>query len=148
MDSLILSNEVPSHQPLKLLKLSEALYDFSKEQNLTPVNNLSMVYMVYLFATYQSVFRRATKPTFTCSKLTIETLEQRCQICSKLTIQPPKRRHRRRFGNVIVNFEHISHLCSTVSIVNFEHVIAGWVYSVTYALLSSISGQLHIKDDQ
>ena len=27
----------------------------------------------------------------------------------------------------IVNFEHISHLCSRVSIVNFEHVIAGWV---------------------
>ena len=26
-----------------------------------------------------------------------------------------------------VNFEHISHLCSSVSIVNFEHAIAGWV---------------------
>ena len=26
----------------------------------------------------------------------------------------------------IVNFKHISHLCSSVSIVNFEHVIAGW----------------------
>ena len=31
-----------------------------------------------------------------------------------------------RFGVFIVNFEHISHLCSGVSIVNFEHVIAGW----------------------
>ena len=28
---------------------------------------------------------------------------------------------------VIVNLEHISHLCSSVSIVDFEHVIAGWV---------------------
>ena len=26
---------------------------------------------------------------------------------------------------LIVNFEHISHLYSSVSIVNFEHVIAG-----------------------
>ena len=26
----------------------------------------------------------------------------------------------------IANFEHISHLCPSVSIVNFEHVIAGW----------------------
>ena len=26
----------------------------------------------------------------------------------------------------VVNFEYISHLCSSVSIVNFEHVIAGW----------------------
>ena len=33
---------------------------------------------------------------------------------------------RRRFGVFIVNFEHISHLCSSVSFVNFEHVIAGW----------------------
>ena len=30
-------------------------------------------------------------------------------------------------GVFVVNFEHISHLCSRVSIVNFEHVIAGWV---------------------
>ena len=27
---------------------------------------------------------------------------------------------------IIVNFEHISHLCSSVSIVNFEQVNAGW----------------------
>ena len=33
----------------------------------------------------------------------------------------------RRFGGFIINFEHISHLCSSVSIFNFEHVIAGWV---------------------
>ena len=28
---------------------------------------------------------------------------------------------------VIVDFEHISHFCSSVSIVNFEHIITGWV---------------------
>ena len=32
----------------------------------------------------------------------------------------------RRFGVFIVNFEHISHLCSSVSIVNFEEVNTGW----------------------
>ena len=64
--------------------------------------------------------------SFTCSKLTIEILEQRCEICSKLTIKTPKRRHWRRFGVFIINFEHISHLCSSASIVNFEHVIASW----------------------
>ena len=64
---------------------------------------------------------------FTCSKLTIKTLEQRCEICSKLTIKTPKRRQWCRLGVFIVNFEHISHRCSCVSIVNFEHVIAGWV---------------------
>ena len=33
-----------------------------------------------------------------------------CEICSKLTIKTPERRHWRRFGVFIVNFEHNSHL--------------------------------------
>ena len=32
----------------------------------------------------------------------------------------------RRFIGFILIFEYISHLCSGVSIVNFEHVIASW----------------------
>ena len=32
-------------------------------------------------------------------------------------------------GVFIANFEHITH-CPTDSIVNFEHVIAGWVIQV------------------
>ena len=71
----------------------------------------------------------------TCSKLAIETLKQRCEICWKLTIKPPKRRHLRRFDDFNVNFEHISHLCSTVSIVNFKQVNAGWAkYCVAVVL--------------
>ena len=34
----------------------------------------------------------------------------RCEICSKLTRKTPERRHWRRSGVFIVNFEHISHL--------------------------------------
>ena len=33
----------------------------------------------------------------------------RCKICSKLTIKTPERRHWRRSGVFIVNFEYISH---------------------------------------
>ena len=33
-----------------------------------------------------------------------------CEICSKLTIKTPERRHCRCSGVFIVNFEHISHL--------------------------------------
>ena len=46
----------------------------------------------------------------------------RCQICSKLTIKTPERR---RFGVFIVDFEHLTP-CSSVYIVNFEKVNAGW----------------------
>ena len=45
-------------------------------------------------------------PAFTCSKLTIETVAQ---------------------GIFIVNFEHISHRISHISIVNFVQVNAGWM---------------------
>ena len=38
----------------------------------------------------------------------IETLEERCEICSKL-IKTPERRQWRRYGVFIINFEHISH---------------------------------------
>ena len=48
----------------------------------------------------------------------------RCEICSKLTLKTPERR--RRSVVFIDNFEHISHLCSSVSIVNFEQVNATW----------------------
>ena len=43
----------------------------------------------------------------------------KCEICSKLTIKTPERRHRPYFTP-----------CSSVSIVNFEHVIAGWVAAI------------------
>ena len=77
-----------------------------------------------------------TQLAITCSKLTIETLEQRCEICSKLTIKTLKRRHWRRFGVFIVNFEHISHLCSRVTIANFEQVNAGWAKIPIYFSLT------------
>ena len=35
---------------------------------------------------------------------------KRCEICSRLAIKTPERRHWRRSGVFIVNFEHISHL--------------------------------------
>ena len=45
-----------------------------------------------------------------------------------LTVKTPERRHWRS-GVFIVNFEHILHLVLVgfFSILNFEHVTAGWV---------------------
>ena len=50
-------------------------------------------------------FRAVTQPAFTCSKLTKGTLEQ---------------------GMFKVNIKYIAKPCSSVSIVNFKHGIAGW----------------------
>ena len=57
-----------------------------------------------------------THLAFTCSKLTIETIETP----QKLTIKTLERRHWGRYGVFIINFEPGGF------IVNFEHVIASW----------------------
>ena len=50
-----------------------------------------------------------------------------CEICSKLTIKTPERRQWHRSGVFIVNFEHISHLFPSVSIVvDFQQVNVSW----------------------
>ena len=54
----------------------------------------------------------------------------RYEICSKLTIKTPERRHWRHSGVFIVNLTYFTP-CSSVSIVNFERVTADWVHSVT-----------------
>ena len=43
-------------------------------------------------------------------KVNNKNTKTRCEICSKLTIKTPERRHCRRSGVFIVNFDHISHL--------------------------------------
>ena len=51
-----------------------------------------------------------TQPVFTCSKLTIKTLEQGVKYVPKLIIKTPERRQLRLSRVFIVNFEHIPHL--------------------------------------
>ena len=44
----------------------------------------------------------------------------RCEICSELTMNTPERRHWRRSGVFIVNFEHISHLALVFLLLNLS----------------------------
>ena len=67
------------------------------------------------------LFSGISQPEITYSELKIET-----------------KRQWHRFSGFIVNFEHILHLCSSVSIANFEHVIAGWVLDCNYVRLYRI----------
>ena len=67
-----------------------------------------------------------TLPAITCSKLTIETLEQG-EICSKLTIKIPERR-RRRPGIFIVNFEYILHLVLVFLLLTLSREMPTWYY--------------------
>ena len=50
----------------------------------------------------------------------------RCEICSTLTTKTPEQRQWRRSGVFVVNFEKYFTICTSISSVNFEHVIAGW----------------------
>ena len=47
------------------------------------------------------------------------------KICSKLTIETPEQRHWRCSGVFIVNFEHFT-LFASISIVKFEQANADW----------------------
>ena len=59
--------------------------------------------------------RKSSQQTFTYSKSTIETLKNKCEICSKLTIKTA----RRLYTHFIVNFEYI-HSFSLRSAVDLE----------------------------
>ena len=48
-----------------------------------------------------------SQPAFTCSKLTMETLEHGVKICSTLTIKTPERIYWHRSAVFIINFEHV-----------------------------------------
>ena len=53
------------------------------------------------------------KPVITCNyifKVNSRNTRERCEICTKLTIKAPDRRHWFRSGVFIFNFERISHL--------------------------------------
>ena len=49
-------------------------------------------------------------PSIYFLKVNNRNTRTKCEICSKLTIKTPERRHWRPSGVLIVKFEHISHL--------------------------------------
>ena len=59
----------------------------------------------------EQVFAHWTNPVaFYMLKVNNGNSRTRCEICSKLIIKTPKRRHWRHSGVFIVNFEHLLHL--------------------------------------
>ena len=66
---------------------------------------------------------QVSQPSFTCSKLTVET--PKCEICSKLTIKAPERRDVVPvfYCWLCTDFIH----CSGVSIISFDQVNASWL---------------------
>ena len=71
--------------------------------------NLQFPASSYSCSKVQGIYCNKNQPSITFSKFTIETPRTRCETSSKLTKKTPKRRHWRRSGVFIVNFEHISH---------------------------------------
>ena len=63
----------------------------------------------------------------------------RCKICSNLTKKTPRRFQWRRSSVFIVNFEQISHICSGVSIADFEQVNASCDTFQNYKLASILN---------
>ena len=59
-------------------------------------------------------------------KVSNRNFSKRSEIYPKLTIKTPERSQWRRSLFFIVNFKHILHLFSVVSIVDFEQVNVSW----------------------
>ena len=56
---------------------------------------------------------------------------KRYELCSKLTIKTPERRHRRGSIVFIVNFEHVSHLFSVfLLLILIKYMPAGIVHGI------------------
>ena len=69
------------------------------------------------------------QPPITCSKLTVETIEQGVKYCQCLDLQSKSIGWGLYDGvvlvSVLLNWTYFT-CCSSITIVNFEHVIAGW----------------------
>ena len=74
---------------------------------------------LFIYTTEVSSYRKHIKQTTEASvilvgiyllKVNKKNIRTRCEICSKLTIKIPERRHWRRSGVFSVSFEHILHL--------------------------------------
>ena len=63
-------------------------------------------------------------------KVNNRNIRRRCEICSKLITKTPERRQWHDCGVFIVNFEHISHLFPSVSVVDFEQVNVSWDWTL------------------
>ena len=85
--------------------------------NFTKSNTPPWVFFKFLSCTNSKKSRKASYITFIYQYYTKATIylfqvntRKRCKICSKLSIKTSERRHYRRSGVFIINFEHISYL--------------------------------------
>ena len=67
------------------------------------------------------------------------------EICSKLTIKTPERRHCRRSGVFIVKFENISHIFLVFLLLNLNKQMLAGTYAITFLVPKSIQEKLTMK---
>ena len=95
-------------------------------------------YIIHERVNGQNILKAISKLTFTCSK-SKETLEKRCEICSKLIIKSPEQRHWRRSGGFIVNFEHILQIFRVFLLLKLnKEVLAGMELKVSYTYILNL----------
>ena len=74
-------------------------------------------------------------------KINKRNIRKNCDICSKLTIKTPERRHWRRFVVFIVNFEHILHLLLVFLLLTLKQhgTIIRTYYSQYYSSMEAVN---------
>ena len=119
------------YHDFRLLPFAEVSYNFqfwikSTNNNISP-SSASALYP-RLFKIRKCRVRSAVYRAGNCMfKVNNKNFRKNAWNTFKVSNKDNKQRHWRRFDVFNVNFEHISHLCSSVSIVNFQQVNAGLV---------------------
>ena len=73
-----------------------------------------------LFRNHYQILVDLTCRLFTCRQSTNKNARNMCEICTKLTIKKPERRHSRCFDIFIVDFEQISHFALVLQLLNLN----------------------------
>ena len=86
------------------------IFVITKSIQIFVITKSIQIFVITYVATLEMFLKTNNPASIYLLKINYRNARKRSEICSKLIIKTPERRHWRRSGVVIVNFEHISHL--------------------------------------
>ena len=96
-----------------------------------------VVYFLGILKTTLNMFLSDVPGNILLLKVNNRDYRKRREICSKLAIRTPERRHWRRSGVFIVNFEYILHLFLVLQLLTLNKLMLAWFFCCSWRCLIS-----------